>query len=454
MKQVDIDLETQPVGKLLLHYSVPAIIGTLSVSLYHLIDRAFIGQGVGPFAISGLALTLPILVITQAFGTLVGIGASARISIVLGMKDTPWAERILANSLFLSFAFWILTATLGMIFMEPLLMAFGASENTMPYAKEFLQIILPATIFNNFTYGYAAMMRASGYPKKSMYAQLVGVGLNLVLAPIFIFGLNLGIKGAAMATAISMFVSSCYVMHHFLSKNSRVRFRKSAFKLSFSIIRNITAIGLSPFLMHVAASGVAIVVNLVLRQHGGDLAIGAFAIVNSYAMLFVMIIVGLCHGMQPIVGYNFGSGKLKRMKDTLLLTIKIGVGINTFGLILALLIPVSMIRLFTNDPELLAIGSHGLFFVFLIAPLIGFQIVSSNFYQSVNKPALSIMMSLCRQILFFIPCILIFSNWWGLNGVWYAVSVSDLLSVIVAISVFFWQKNVFYPRRVRHSKRI
>jgi putative MATE family efflux protein len=305
----------------------------------------------------------------------------------------------------------------GMIFMEPLLMAFGASKQTMPYAKEFLQIMLPATLFNNFTYGYAAMMRASGYPKKSMYAQLVGVILNLILAPVFIFGLNLGIKGAAMATAISMFVSSCYVLHHFLDENSRVRFRKNAFKLKFYIIRNITTIGLSPFLMHAAASGVAIVVNLVLRQHGGDLAIGAYAIVSSYAMLFVMIIVGLCHGMQPIVGYNFGAGKLKRVKDTLLLTIKIGVGINTVGLILALLIPVSMIRLFTTDAELISIASHGLFFVFLAAPLIGFQVVSSNFYQSVNKPGLSITLSLCRQILFFIPCLLIFSNYWGVNGV-------------------------------------
>ena len=448
MNSTDIDLASKPVGKLLLHYSIPAIIGTLSVSLCHLIDRAFIGQGVGAYAISGLALTFPIVVLTQAFGTLVGIGASARISIVLGMKDVAWAERILANSLFLTFAFWILTTVFGLIFMEPLLIAFGASENTMPYAKDFLQIVLPAALFSNVTYGYGSMMRASGYPKKSMYASLISVILNLILAPVFIFGLNMGIKGAAWATAIALFVSACYVMFHFSSENSRIRFRKNAFNFQWSIIRNITTIGLSPFLMHVASSAVAIIVNLVLREHGGDFAIGAYAIVGAYAMVFVMIIVGLCQGMQPIVGYNFGAGKLKRMKDTLLLTIKIGMGINAIGLLLALLFPISMIRLFTTDALLIEIASHGLFFVFLMAPLIGFQIVTANFYQSVNKPALSIVMSLTRQLLLFIPCLLIFSNWWGLNGIWYAISVSDLLSVIVAFGVFLWQRKVFYPRKI------
>ena len=446
---VDIDLETKPVGKLLLQYSIPAIIGTLSVSLCHLIDRAFIGQGVGAFAISGLALTYPILLLTQAFGTLVGIGASSRISIVLGMKDTPWAERILANSLFLTFLFWILITTFGLIFMEPLLFAFGASEQTMPYAKEFLQIMLPATLFSNFTYGYGSMMRASGYPKKSMYASLIGVVLNLILAPIFIFGLNAGIKGAAWATAISMFVSSGYVLHHFISKDSRVHFRRSAFKLKLYIIRNITTIGLSPFLMHVAASAVAIVVNLVLRQHGGDLAIGAYALVSAFALVFTMIVVGLCQGMQPIVGYNFGAGKLKRMKDTLLLTIKIGMSVHTVGLLLAVLIPRLVIRLFTTEIELIDMASRGLFFMFLVAPLIGFQFVTANFYQFINKPALSITMSLCRQWGLFIPCLLIFSNRWGLDGVWYAIPVSDFLSVIIAFSVFLWQKRTFYPRKMR-----
>jgi putative MATE family efflux protein len=449
MKPIDIDLETKPIGKLLLKYSIPAIVGTLSVSLYHLIDRAFIGQGVGPFAISGLALTLPILVLTQAFGTLVGIGASARISIALGQKDSAMSERILANSMYLSITFWILNTTLGYIFMEPLLTLFGASENTMPYAKDFLKIILPATLLTNITYGYGSMMRASGYPKKSMNASLIGVSLNLILAPILIFGLKLGIKGAALATAIATLVSSSYVLHHFLSKSSRVRFRKHAFKFQWSIVRSITTIGLSPFLMNVATSCVAIVVNLVLRHHGGDLAIGAYAIVNSYVTLFAMIILGLCQGMQPIVGYNFGAGKLKRMKDTLLLTIKIGIGIKTIGLILALLIPTLMIRLFTTHPELIEMGARGLFFMFLMAPLFVLQMVTSNFYQSISKPALSITMSLSRQLLFFVPCLLIFSNYWGLDGVWYAVPVSDFLSVVVAISVLFWQRNVFYPRRLR-----
>jgi len=447
MSQTNLDLENKPVGHLLLHYSVPAIIGMISISISHFADRAFIGHGVGALAISGLALTYPIIMLVQAIGSLVGIGGAARISIVLGMKDIPWAERILTNSLFLTLAFWVFITTLGLIFMEPLLIAFGASENTLPYAKEYLKIILPGSIFANIAYSYGNMMRSSGYPKKAMYAPLIAVSLHLILAPIFIFVLNAGIKGAALAFVMSRFVSAGYVMSHFLKKDSLVRFRRKAFKWQWSIIKNITTIGLSPFLMHVAASVVAIVVNLVLRQHGGDLAIGAYAIVVAYSMLFIMIVAGLCQGMQPIVGYAFGAGKLKRMKDTLLLTIKIGMGVNTVGLLLALLIPTTMMRLFTTDPEIIEIGAHGLFFVFLVAPLFGFQIVTSNFYQSVNKPVLSITMSMLRQLVFFVPFLFIFSNRWGLDGVWYAVLISDFLSVVVAVFVFFWQRRVFYPRK-------
>jgi putative MATE family efflux protein len=324
-------------------------------------------------------------------------------------------------------------------------MIFGGSENTIPYAREFLRIVIPGTILVNIAYGYSSMMRASGYPKKSMYALLIGVGLNLILAPIFIFVLKLGISGAAIATTISMFVSASYVMHHFLSKNSRVRFRRHAFKLKWFIVRNVTAIGLSPFLMNVAASAVVMIANLVLRKYGGDLAIGAYSIMGGYAMLFIMITLGICQGMQPIVGYNYGAQKLKRMKDTLLLAIKVGMCINSVGLVCALLIPVPMAKLFTTDAELIGLISHGLIFVFIMSPLIGFQIVTSNFYQSISKPFLSIFMSLCRQILFFVPCLLIFSRIWGLNGVWYAITAADFLSVVVAIIVLLWQRKVFYP---------
>ncbi len=447
-----IDLETKPVGKLLLHYSIPAIIGTISTSLYNLIDRAFIGQGVGPYAISGLALTLPILILIQAFGTLVGVGAAARISIVLGMKDTPWAERILANSLFLTLTFWVLTTFFGLTFLDELLMIFGGSEQTIPYAREFMQIMIPASILSNFAYGYSSMMRASGYPKKSMYASLIGVILNLILAPIFIFVLKLGIQGAAIATTISMFVSAVYVIHHFMNKNSRVQFRRCAFKLKWYIVRNVTAIGLSPFLMNIAASAVVMIANLTLRKYGGDLAIGAYAIISGYTMVFVMITLGVCQGMQPIVGYNYGARKLKRMKDTLLLAVKVGIIINSAGLICALLIPTPMARLFTTDAELIKLISHGLIFAFIMAPFIGFQIVTSNFYQSIDKPFLSIMMSLCRQILFFVPLLLIFSRFWGLDGVWYAITASDFLSVVVAFIVLLWQRRVFYPRVVHHHR--
>ena len=332
-------LERDKIGSLLLHYSVPAIVGMVVASLYNIVDRVFIGQGVGPLAISGLALTFPLMTLIAAIGTLVGVGASARLSIVLGMKDIKWARNILGNAFILTFVLSAVFITIAMIYLPEILVAFGGSEQTIPYAIDYLKIVIPGSVLTNVSYSFSGMMRASGYPQKSMYTILIGVVLNVILDPIFIFGFGLGIQGAAIATVISMFVSAVFVMSHFFNPKHVVHFEKGCMHLRGYIIRNITSIGMAPFLMNVAACGVNIIMNHQLVRQGGDLAIGAYGILNSYAILIVMSVMGLCQGMQPIVGYNYGAQKYKRMKDTLLLTLRVGTLIMVIGFVVCELFP-------------------------------------------------------------------------------------------------------------------
>lgn len=296
------ELTSLPVGKLLWKYSVPAIVGTMVMSLYNVIDRIFIGQGVGADAISGLALTFPIMSLAGAIGMLVGLGASARISIVLGQNDKVKAEKILANSLVLSLSFAVCYLTFFSVYMDNILRSFGGSDRTIPYAREFLIYIMPGMLCTNLCYSFNNMMRASGYPEKAMYTMLIGAFSNLILAPIFIFWLDWGIKGAAIATDIAMAISAAFVMIHFFNPKSQLRFHRRYFKLEWGILFNIVSIGLAPFLVNVASSVINAIINTSLYRYGGDEAIGAFGIFNSYATLVVMLIIGLCQGMQPIVG--------------------------------------------------------------------------------------------------------------------------------------------------------
>ena len=342
-------LERDKIGSLLLHYSVPAIVGMVVASLYNIVDRVFIGQGVGPLAISGLALTFPLMTLIAAIGTLVGVGASARLSIVLGMKDIKWARNILGNAFILTFVLSAVFITIAMIYLPEILVAFGGSEQTIPYAIDYLKIVIPGSVLTNVSYSFSGMMRASGYPQKSMYTILIGVVLNVILDPIFIFGFGLGIQGAAIATVISMFVSAVFVMSHFFNPKHVVHFEKGCMHLRGYIIRNITSIGMAPFLMNVAACGVNIIMNHQLVRQGGDLAIGAYGDPNSYAILIVTAsVMGLCQGMQPIVGYNYGAQKYKRMKDTLLLTLRVGTLIMGIGFVVCELFPGLLVGAFTS----------------------------------------------------------------------------------------------------------
>lgn len=447
-----LELGREPVGKLLLKYSIPAVVGMIVVSLYNIVDRIFIGQGVGALAISGLALTFPLLNMIAAVGTLVGVGASTRISIVLGMQDIKWARNILGNAFFLTFVMSALLITPAMIWMDDVLKLFGGSEQTIPYARDYLNIVIPGSVLTNLAFSFGGMMRAAGFPRKSMVANIIGVALNSILDPIFIFGLDMGIEGAAWATVISMAAAAAFVMSHFFDRRNEIRFERDSFALKKRIIRNIVSIGLSPFLMNTAASAVTIFLNRQLFATGGDLAIGAFGIIGSYGAFIVLTLMGVCQGMQPVVGYNYGAGKLKRLKDSFLLALKVGTAVVCFGFLLGEGAPGLLAGLFTDDPTLLAMTVPGMRIVFALYPLIGFQILVAQSHQSIGLAKEAIFMSLSRQVIFLIPLLYIFGHFWGLTGVWMALPAADGITTITAWWLLRRVTKKFYPRPAIHMK--
>ncbi len=454
-----MDLSKSSISKLLWYYSIPSLIGTLVNALYNIIDRIYIGQGVGALAISGLALTFPIMNLLGAFGMLVGHGAAARVSLLLGNGDKQEANAILPNTLFLSLLFYLIVSSLTFIFLEPILYAFGASEQTLPYASEYLKIIIPGHIFTSLSYAYTNIMRASGHPMIAMNTLIMGALLNVLLDPIFIFWFNLGIKGAAYATVISMLISCLWIMHYFFRKDNTLSFRVQITEnktqtsilnfiakgsktfgsqlsiLNLKLMTSILSIGLSSFLLHTATSLVNVLMNHTLQNHGGDLAIGAFGIITSFTSLIVMSIVGMAQGMQPIVGYNYGAGLYDRVKTTLKYCISIATIITTLGCIVALIFPHYIARLFSVDTYLVNITASGLSIYASTFFVVGFHIIVTNYFQSIGRAKISIFLSLSRQILLLIPFILLFPPIWGLTGAWMAQPVSNIISAAIAVII-------------------
>ncbi len=450
MQEIEIQtphaLETEKVGKLLWKYALPAIVSSMVVALYNVVDRIFIGQGVGAMAISGLTLTMPLMVLLQAFGTLVGVGAATRVSIVLGMKDLRWAEKILAHALVMLLCLSGSMVILSMIFLDPLLVLFGGTEQTIPYAATYLYYVLPSCLFTSLAFGHAGMLRSTGLPGKSMRVILTGVLLNIILDPIFIFGFDMGIKGAAIATLLSTMVSAVYGMEHFFRKSSFLRYRRRSFHFERRIVRNILAIGMAPFLVNAASSAINIEVNQLLLTHGGDLAIGAYGIISSYGMMVVMLVLGLCQGMQPIVGYNYGAGRMKRVKDTFKLTVKAASMVTCVGFVMAMCIPQLMAHVFTSDETMAGMAGHAIRVTFIMFPVIGFQVVTGQFFQSIGKAGNAIFLSLSRQVLFLAPALYLCSIPWGLTGIWAALPLSDLLAFVVSVLLLWREKRVLYGR--------
>lgn len=441
-------LESEKIPKLLFHYALPAVVGTAVNSLYNIVDRIFIGNGVSEYALSGLAITFPILIFLMAFGMLVGAGASVRVSILLGRKDIKEAEHTLANAIFLTFFTQALTIIPCYIFMEPLLRLFGASERTLPYAMEYLQYVVPANIFSALSFGYNAIMRASGYPRKAMITMIIGAMTNVVLDYIFIYPLGMGISGAAIATVVSMIVCSVYVLSHFFRKDSIVRFHRSAFRLSLPVIGGITAIGVAPFAMHLTGSLVNIIMNRSFVSYGEtadatDLAIGAFGIINGYAMLFFMIIIGVAQGMQPIVGFNYGAKNPGRVKSAYRYSCGVNLLVSFLGFALAMLMPRTIVSLFTNSEQMIELSASALRTALIGLSLVGFQVTTTQFFQSIGFSHKAIFLSLTRQIIFLIPCLLIIPRFMRLDGVWWSLPISDLASVVLSFVLITIQMKHF-----------
>lgn len=421
-----------PIGKLLVEYSIPAIIGMTLTSLYNIIDSIFIGHGVGALAISGLAITFPLMNLLVAFCTLVGVGGATLSSIRLGQKDKKGAEDILGNVAILCVINAIFYGGLAFIFLEPILFFFGASEATLPYARDFMQVILLGSPISYVMIGLNNIMRATGYPKKAMLSSMLTVGCNIILAPIFIFVPNWGIRGAALATICSQFIGMLWVLYHFYSPKTYIRFQRHSMRLKQHIIANIFAIGMSPFVMNVCACCIVIFINNRLLNYGGDMAIGAFGILNRIQMLFVMIVMGITMGMQPITGYNYGAQHFDRVKRTLKLGITAGCIITTLGFIIGELFPGVFVGMFTDNHELTDEATLALRIGILSFPVVGAQIVITQFFQSIGKARISIFLSLSRQLLFLLPGLAFLPPFYGVEGVWFSMPLSDALAFAVA----------------------
>ena len=436
---------------MLWRYALPAVITQVVASVYNIVDRVFLGQYVGALAIAGLTITMPVMNIIHALGSLVGAGASARMSIVLGRKDVRWAEKILGNSMLLTFFFGALFLTGGYLWMDDILHLFGASDETIGYARNYMLIVLPGMFFTTLSFNLTGLIRASGYPTKSMWIMAGGAILNIFLDALFIIAFGWGISGAAWATTLSMMATSVASVLHFLRPGSFIRFRRHAWAPKLYIFRNILLIGMSPFLMNFAASFVVALLNTQIIKYGGDLAIGANGIVNTYGAFLVMFIFGICQGMQPIAGYNYGAGHNHRLRSVYLLAMKVSVAVGVIGSALAMLMPRIILRAFTTSEELLDIAVPAMRYLNVMMPLIAFTITNSQFFQSIDKPWIAIVTSLSRQVLFLtplaylVPRLLIAMGSEGLTGVWMAGTASDVLGALLAAVLLWGQKAVFKP---------
>lgn len=440
-------LEREPVGALLLRYSMPAIAGMVVFSLYNIVDSVFIGRWVGPLALSGLAVAFPVMNLTFAFGLLVGVGGASICSIRMGRKDMEGASRALGNVVVLNLIAGFAFGLLCLAFIDPILRAFGASEDTLDHAGAFMRVLLLGLPCTYTMFNLNHVMRASGYPRKAMLSAVVTVGFNIALAPLFIYLLGWGMRGAGLATVLSQAMGMLWVLRHFRDTRSALHFRPGIYTLRPDVVRGILSIGLSPFLMNVCACAVVALINIGLGRHGGDLAVGAYGIINRVLMVFVMILMGLTQGMQPIVGYNYGAKRMGRVRRALKYGVLAGVGIASFGFLASECVPRLIVSLFTDDAVTIGFAVTGMRLSALVFPLVGCQIVVINFFQSIGRAKLSIFLSLTRQLLFLIPGLLLFPQFWGLNGIWISIPVADALAFITCMGVFaMFRKEMRCPQ--------
>ena len=442
--QAALELGQKPVGRLLWQYALPAIVAMTASSLYNIIDRAFIGQVVGPEAIAGLGITFPFMNLSAAFGAAVGVGASTCISVKLGQKDYKTAENLLGNTVTLNLIVGFLFMVVCLLFLNPILRFFGASDATLPYAREFMIVILLGNMVTHMYFGMNAVLRAAGKPRHAMYATLFTVGMNILLVIAFVWWFRWGIRGAALATVTSQSLALCWQMWIFSDQRELLHLKRGIYKLKANLVRNIIAIGISPFLMNVTSRVIVIFMNNQFVRYGGDMAVGAYSIANSMAMVFFMFVMGMNQGMQPIVGYNYGAEKFDRMLRCLWLTIAVATSILLVGWALAMLFPMQIARIFTTDETLLQLSARGIRLDMLVFPIIASQAVITNFFQCIGKVKISIFLSLTRQLLMLLPLAYLLPLWMDLDGVWYSMPASDFGSFAMTLPILWW-----YLRKLR-----
>jgi len=431
------ELEERNIAGLMWQFFWPAFIGVTVNALYNVVDRIFIGRGVGSLALSGLSVVFPIMILVAAFGMLIGIGAGVRISINLGKKEFNLAERVLGNSFVLMIIVGLLVTVIGFLIKTPLLRSFGANDQTIGYAQDYLNIILLGSVFQVVGFSLNNIIRSEGSPRNAMFSMIICSVVNVILNPIFIFGLGMGVKGSALATVISQFILMIWVIFHFLSKRSILKLRVRNLKLERSIIWQIVTIGMAPFAMQIAGSLVQATYNTQLIKYGADVAVGAMGIINSVAILIVMAVVAINMASQPIIGYNFGAGNFGRVRKTWNLGIKAGTILSIVAFIFVELFPGSIIHLFNHDdPQLYEIGIHGLRIFLLMLPLVGFQVICSNYFQSIGKAKISLYLTLLRQVIVLLPLLTFLPMHYGINGIWMASPISDFISTCV-VFIFF-----------------
>ena len=428
---IPLELGTEKVGRLLMKYAGPAIIAMTASSLYNMIDSIFIGHGVGPLAISGLAVTFPLMNLSAAFGSLVGVGASTIMSVLLGQKNYEVANKVLGNVVVLNIIIGLAFMTLSLSFLDPILYFFGASENTITYAREYMQVILLGNVVTHLYLGLNNLLRASGNPKMAMSLTILTVVLNVIFAPVFIFALGMGIRGAALATVIAQLVALVIILRFFSNPERLLHFRKGIFNMDTRIARDSLSIGLAPFLMNSAACLVTLFINQQLKSYSGDLAIGAYGIVNRISFLFIMINMGLNQGMQPIAGYNYGARKYSRVKEVYKKTVKYATIVAMTGFIVSIAFPHAAVSVFTSDKELIELAAKGIVLINLMLPLVGFQMVTSNLFQCLGMINKSIILSMSRQLLFLLPLLYILPLFFDAKGIWISFPASDFLAFLL-----------------------
>ena len=440
-----LSLGTDSLSRLLFRYALPAIIAQVAASLYNIVDSIFIGQGVGPLAISGLALTMPMMNLTAAFGAMIGAGSAALTSIRLGQGNKPAAERILGNVVLLNVVLGVVLMAFGLAYLDELLYFFGASDQTLPYAREYMRIILYGNVITHLFHGLNCMLRVAGYPNKAMNITIIAVVLNAILDAVFILWLKWGIAGSAWATVIAQMLAVVVQWIHFSDAKSFLCFRSEAFRFRWDIIKNIITVGMAPFMIQSCACVVVILVNNTLGEYGGDLSIGAYGIANRVAFLFTMVVMGFTQGMQPIVGYNYVARAYDRVLKTLWMTVGWSVATTTFGFLLCELFPYQVVRIFVSEDgsgsatQLIEASARGLRILVLMLPLVGFNIVAGNLFQHIGKPKRAILLSVSRQMLFLVPLIYFLPRYMAADGVWYSIPIADLLSTLLAALLLFQQ---------------